>query len=683
MMKLKNSSVLTLLMLLMSAMDLVAHPLVVLDGLSTTVAVQAVNVPLRLLPDHRLMVAAGDAIDGAPTFEQVCDFYADKPDVRLFCEFKPIEPADEGDVTGFRQAYVRAFGETVRKIRPDFANVVCFTVDGGLVDELRRLYPDCPFGLISRYRGGAANDYRLDKWKRNGQWLRLDFKDTPVQTVRRLKDNGLNVLLAPIADEIEYRQADLMGADAVLTTNGALSALNVTPPKARTDEIPPGARRYGYTKCVVDERNITPDDIKFDFTDKSPSKWYNGQWFGKQKPPRGCYTNRWGFLEMESDCVMMSTPPQFGARGLLPVLHGKDGFYIEFTVSLSDFHPSHACSLWMFPTDKLPGGGPVPWFMELDVDEAKFGMGLSGSLHSMGEGNPLHLSNYNNVRLPELDRTKPITFGAAFDPKTQQVTWWHSNQKNGELVMSADSPFVPKIAKELDYFWLITCRGPQGKLKDTQPKYRKFVYNVRAFVPESSPIPAVGAKAVVEAAKPSPRWTGKQTWMQGKPNGALAYGYTNEVLVVSNACAAALEKLGALSGRRGFYVEATYAPGAKGDAAVDISGVSRRRERLSVTSRITAFGFEGLVRHSDARGEHVNANAKRYCVEDSDKPLTLGISYDPENNHIVFWRNNQYVFQVRPPDVPSSAAADDYALAVGGVPISVKVYSGSPAASAE
>ena len=58
--------------------------------------------------------------------------------------------------------------------------------------------------------------------------------------------------------------------------------------------------------------------------------------------------------------------------------------------------------------------------------------------------------------------------------------------------MSECSPFVPEIAKDEDFFWIVTCRGPEGKLKGSQPKYRKFLYLMRVFVPESSPIPAVG-----------------------------------------------------------------------------------------------------------------------------------------------------------------------------------------------
>ena len=470
------------------------EPIVVVPGPEP--ASVAVYLPIASAGEGRLVVSFGgrrtaqgaERIGETPLDEALAAF-RDRPGTLLVCELKAEDVIDEFDMTGFRASYAAAFAKSIAAIRPGFTNVVAFATDMGILETLRSLFPSCPTGFRSRYKGGAANEYRLGRL-RGSPWVWLPFGETPVTTVRLVKDAGTKVLMAPISGPVAYDQARIMGADAVLASDRSLDWLNDRPPPRRADGIPSGALALGFTKCVVDERCIMPADIKTDYSDKSAAKWYSGLWFRRDKPPAACYTNRWGFLEMTSDCVIMSTPPRFGQKGLLPLLHGREGFYIEFTVSLSDFHPSHACSLWLYPTKKLPGGGDVPWFFEIDVDEARFGMGLSGSMHNMGEGNPMHLCNYNNVRIAEMERTKPITFGVSYDPRTEQCAWWHSLAGNGELEMVETAPFVPRIAKEEDFFYIITCRGPEGRFKDTQPKYKKFVYSVRAFVPESSQIPA-------------------------------------------------------------------------------------------------------------------------------------------------------------------------------------------------
>ena len=447
----------------------------------------AVYIPVDCGEGSVLTVGEGAA---ARELAKVLAPYSGKPGTMLFFELKVADRTVDSDMTGWRTGYAYAFAEAVLAVRPGFTNIVAFATDMGILETLKAHFPACPSGFRSRYHGGKSSEYRRGRLTSN-PWVWLPFAETPVTTVKIAQDAGAKVLMAPVADRVAYDQARTMGVDAVIAADPALEAFNRKAPPRRCDVIPPGARALGFTKCVVDERNVSPADIKTDYSDPSPAKWYSGLWFRKEKPPAECYTNRWGFLEMTSDCVIMSTPPHFGEKGLLPVLPGKDGFYIEFTVSLSDFHPSHACSLWMYPTKKLGGGGDVPWFLEIDVDEARFGMGLSGTIHSMGEGNPMHLSNYNNVRIREMDRTKPITFGASYDPRTSTCAWWHSLAGEGELEMYEGSPFVPEIAKDEDFFFIVTCRGPEGKYKGSQPTYWKYLYSMRVFVPETSPLPAV------------------------------------------------------------------------------------------------------------------------------------------------------------------------------------------------
>ena len=132
-------------------------------------------------------------------------------------------------------------------------------------------------------------------------------------------------------------------------------------------EVPPGAAALGYTKCVIDERPSVAD-ISFDNTGNA--KWFNGLWC-TPPAPRGKFEMVDGVLAIHPDGVLTSAPRDFSPRWRLPPLPGKDGFYVEFDVRLSDNDHDHWPAVWLMPigTDQKngshyesdPPGAPATW----------------------------------------------------------------------------------------------------------------------------------------------------------------------------------------------------------------------------------------------------------------------------------------------------------------------------------
>jgi len=159
----------------------------------------------------------------------------------------------------------------------------------------------------------------------------------------------------------------------------------------------------------------------------------------------------------------------------LPILSGKDGFYVECTMSYSRNDRLYNGAFWLMPTCKLQGGDHPEWFMELDVDEAKFGPGISGTIHNMGEGRPFRIQNWTNVMPEPIDRRIPHTLGAAYDPKTLTVSWW----VNGRFSHRSEAPFVPTVVRDLEYFLIV-----EAEKRWIYPDYDCQIHSVKAYVPE-------------------------------------------------------------------------------------------------------------------------------------------------------------------------------------------------------
>ena len=68
------------------------------------------------------------------------------------------------------------------------------------------------------------------------------------------------------------------------------------------------------------------------------------------------------------------------------------------------------------------------------------------------------------------------TFGATYDPKRQEVSWW----LDGELLMYAGAPDVRKVAAKQNFYFIIAAQT-HGK----HSPYTMLIGGVRAFVQPS------------------------------------------------------------------------------------------------------------------------------------------------------------------------------------------------------
>lgn len=252
-------------------------------------------------------------------------------------------------------------------------------------------------------------------------------------------------------------------------------------------DIPFGAATANCTKLLFDERP-TVSDIKANTA--RDAKWFSGQWYAKRPPSLDHYsmTNNVLTLEARADGTygdLCSVPRAWPEQGLLPLLPGKTGFYVEFEVSLSDNDSDHFPAVWLMPENKRAGkmivqpGDPAAYerWMELDVDEGGFGPGWTCTVHNWFGKWPEyhHIQNPNNVSKQPLDRTVPHRFGAAYLPKVQTVVWWVDDKR----VLTATAPYVPEIGERSNYYLIMGAQMRSKKIP-----YKMFIHRVRAFVPQ-------------------------------------------------------------------------------------------------------------------------------------------------------------------------------------------------------
>ena len=418
------------------------------------------------------------AKDVQVTLAEAFGALASVSDAWVFAELEPPKGLSDAD----RAAFFRAAGK-VLSAAP--ANVTAYATlrDGRLLKEVRTLCPEVKLAFLT---SSALDDAHVETAKEaSATWIVCGYDKTTVGAVKRAHKAGLKVAISNVDSDSRWSQVQYMGVDAVLSANsGKLRQVVAQDGERWPVELPLGAGLYGYTKCVIDESPIDPKTIT---TGKEGDyKWFSGLWYVKDPPALDRYSVEDGTFVMLSDGSLTSNPKIYGKKGRLPALPGKDGFYVECIASIDGGGQGERFtqSFWLFPTAKLAGHpkGAADWFMELDVDEAAFGPGLTGTVHNYSETRKFHIQNGNNISRTPLDRTKPIAFGAAYDPKTATVSWYVNN----ELQMTAHSPHVPNIAAEQEFYLIVEAVGG-----NPEKPYKMYVHSVRAFVPPSSALPEV------------------------------------------------------------------------------------------------------------------------------------------------------------------------------------------------
>ena len=161
---------------------------------------------------------------------------------------------------------------------------------------------------------------------------------------------------------------------------------------AAAGKLPPGAAALGYTKCVINERPSVADIAP---GPTGHGKWFMGLWYHTYVTLKS-FEMVDGVLAIHPRGVLVSAPHDFANTGCLPTLAGKDGFYAEFDVRLSDDDPDHWPAVWLMPVEHNGkqgdhyAGDPEGYvrYMELDVDEGSFGPGHDGHRPQLGRRFP-------------------------------------------------------------------------------------------------------------------------------------------------------------------------------------------------------------------------------------------------------------------------------------------------------
>ncbi len=244
--------------------------------------------------------------------------------------------------------------------------------------------------------------------------------------------------------------------------------------------LPLGAAKLNYSNKIIDERPTSHDIAE---GNKGSYKWFSGQWYNNYPPSLNHYTTMNGVLAISLHGDIVSTARDFSS-GLIPLLAGSKGFYVEFDIQLSDNDPDHFPAVWLMPIehnlkkdDHYMGDPPeFERWMELDVDEGGFAPGVTGTVHSWEGIYPQYsgLQNKNHRSHFAINRAEKHSFGASYDPKNNQVIWYLDDR----MLHSASSPFVPEIAKKQNFYLIISAQS-HGMNKP----YTMYVSRVRAYIP--------------------------------------------------------------------------------------------------------------------------------------------------------------------------------------------------------
>ena len=242
--------------------------------------------------------------------------------------------------------------------------------------------------------------------------------------------------------------------------------------------LPAEVLALGYTNCVIDEHP--------DMTDIAPGKngsfkWFSGEWYNQSPPERSHYFTTNNLLAMSMGGELVSMPRDFSS-GLLPLISGANGFYVEFEVWLSDNDADHWPALWLMPAEHngkndCYTGDPTGFerWMDLDVDEGGFGPGVTGTVHSWNGIYPnfKNLQNHNNVCGVSLDRTQKHKYGACYDLINNRVSWY----LDGNLLFFAGYPYVPSVVSIQHYYIIISAQS-HGLNKP----YTMYVSRINAYM---------------------------------------------------------------------------------------------------------------------------------------------------------------------------------------------------------
>ena len=209
-------------------------------------------------------------------------------------------------------------------------------------------------------------------------------------------------------------------------------------------------------------------------------KLYSGQWFNKKKPALDLYSQTPEGLNISLG-GSISTVNMRSKQGGLPLIPGRNGFYIEFLARIDDASKDHFPALWLNPVEHnakeddraFSNDRLEQHWMELDVDEGGYQDGMLGTVHEWHGNFPNYQRKQSShPASKKLDRTKFHTFAAYYDPFNSTVKWWIDDELHNEAS-------APLVGSNFHYHVIMSAQT-HGK---NEP-YKLIVKRVRVFVPE-------------------------------------------------------------------------------------------------------------------------------------------------------------------------------------------------------
>jgi hypothetical protein len=255
---------------------------------------------------------------------------------------------------------------------------------------------------------------------------------------------------------------------------------------------PPGAKSLGYSHqvfCVAP----TTSDIS---VNGSLNKLYSGMWYNTNPVSMSLYSMTGQVLTFANGGGL-NTETRQSAPGMLPLLLGSAGFYVEFAERLSDNNSDHWPAVWLMPQehdihqhDHAASDPPgYERWIELDVDEGGFNTGHHGALINWYGKYPQYEKQNNGNDPPStfgMDRTQEHVFGLSYDPVGKKVTWW----VDGVSVGSASTDQLPSIVNGYHYYLLINNQSHKLNLP-----YKMYVRYFDAWSSGVAPKPPSGVRA--------------------------------------------------------------------------------------------------------------------------------------------------------------------------------------------
>jgi hypothetical protein len=246
--------------------------------------------------------------------------------------------------------------------------------------------------------------------------------------------------------------------------------------------VPNGALVNNYTQEIINESPVASDITS---NTNGNYKWFSGTWWDGYPALTNYYTTNGSLaISFVGSNIDIVSAPLNSAAGIIPLLSGSQGFYVEFDMWISDTNSDHGPAVWLLARqhdlnlDDHYSGDPTGYerWMELDCEEGGWNANeMLATVHSWTGISPSTTSteNPNNNGPNPFNLGVKNTFGVSYNPFTSTTSWWI----NGVQQFSAGSPYVPAIASQQTFYLILSAYSHGSNLP-----YTMYVSGVRAWI---------------------------------------------------------------------------------------------------------------------------------------------------------------------------------------------------------